>query len=358
MGGSSASGLDGRGARADPVVKRPAAALDEDEARERSGFEAWERRLWAEGFPIVAGTDEAGRGPLAGPVVAAAFAVLTEDQEVRELLESVSDSKCMTEESREEAYLKLTHPRFEGRTSWAIAEASAADIDSMNILQASLLAMERSVRRLSSPPDTVLVDGCNRPPGLLLAGECWTRGSKKARGKDAEERRKPQEKLSKWFSCNKKQDNPQVTPDEPEVWRPRDVQAVIKGDGRVPSISAASVLAKVHRDRLMKKLDEVYPEYGFGSHKGYGTREHLEAIDAHGVCPQHRRSFNPVREALGLPKLDRVKPNTLDFSKATEDALSPEESTDQQSSVVPAVVADPSVEENSKSVPGPNQLGA
>eukprot|EP00927_Polykrikos_kofoidii_P047373 TRINITY_DN4148_c0_g1_i2.p3 TRINITY_DN4148_c0_g1~~TRINITY_DN4148_c0_g1_i2.p3 ORF type:complete len:141 (+),score=39.22 TRINITY_DN4148_c0_g1_i2:41-424(+) len=115
------------------------------------GLSAWEERFWAEGFPVVAGTDEAGRGPLAGPVVAAAFAVLAhDDPEVRGLLSHVSDSKQMTEEKRNEAFAELTHKRFEGRTVWAIGEASVAEIDETNILRASLLAMSRAVKDLKA----------------------------------------------------------------------------------------------------------------------------------------------------------------------------------------------------------------
>lgn len=243
----------------------------------------------------MAGTDEAGRGPLAGPVVAGAFAVLAhDDEEVLGLLEQVADSKQMTASEREEVFDQLTDPRFEGRTVWAVAEASVTEIDQMNILRAALLAMARAVQGLKQRPDCVLVDGCNRPPELLAPGEQWTRGSKKA----AEEA-KNQPKLSKWFTPRAP---PVATADAAAPWRPGRVEAVIEGDGRVPCISAASVLAKVHRDRLMVELDKRFPVYGFAAHKGYGTADHLEAIKAHGVCPEHRRSFGPVREALGGPE--------------------------------------------------------
>jgi len=267
----------------------------------REGLEAWEQRLWAEGFQVVAGTDEAGRGPLAGPVVAGAFAMLDrEDAEVREVLAKVADSKGMTEEQREEVYKELTDPRFKGRIVWAVAEAPATEIDSSNILRAALSAMARAVQALEVRPDCVLVDGCNRPPELLRPGEQWTRGPKAAEQAKNDVKQK---RLSSFFTATK----PAAPPSAPEpqgdgesAWRPRRVEAVVGGDGLVPCISAASILAKVHRDRLMARLHEAHPEYGFDVHKGYPTAAHLEAIRAHGVCPEHRRSFGPVRQALGL----------------------------------------------------------
>lgn len=276
-------------------------------ARDPTGFEAWERRFWSEGFTVVAGTDEAGRGPLAGPVVAAAFAVLgSGDEEVFSLLSTITDSKQMAALQREEAFEQLTDSKFEGRTVWAIAEASVAEIDEMNILGASLCAMARAVRGLSVRPDCLLVDGCNRPPDLLAPGEQWTRGRKKA-----VEDEKQQPKLSKWFASKVAPKPATVVLNSPkegtELWRPRHVEAVIGGDALVPSIAAASVLAKVHRDRLMEELHKQYPVYGFQSHKGYGTAGHIDAIKTHGVCPQHRRSFGPVREVLGLPDIKTLK---------------------------------------------------
>mmetsp|Transcript_1451 Transcript_1451/g.3892 ORF Transcript_1451/g.3892 Transcript_1451/m.3892 type:complete len:409 (-) Transcript_1451:200-1426(-) len=280
-----------------------------EEEEKPAGLGAWEERLWAEGHAVVAGTDEAGRGPLAGPVVAAAFAVIAhEDAEVRELLAAVADSKQMTTQQREDLFVKLTSPNFEGRTTWAIAEASVAEIDEANILRAALTAMSRAVSALSVPrPDVVLVDGCNRPPELLAPGEQWTRGPKKTQ----EDARK-QPKLLKWFAPIAKPkvagENPQATDGVATPWRPQRVEAVIEGDGRVPSISAASILAKVYRDRLMEKLHVKYPQYGFMAHKGYGTEAHMQALREHGVCPEHRRSFGPVREALGLDTEPEQRP--------------------------------------------------
>jgi len=263
----------------------------EVEVSRPQGLEAWERRLWSKGSSVVAGTDEAGRGPLAGPVVAAAFAVLKQDdEEVLELMGRVNDSKQVSEKQREDLFRELTDEKFEGRTVWAIAESSVTEIDEGNILLASLGAMARAVQALKVRPDHVLVDGCNRPPDLLPQGERWTRGSKK----DIEAERN-QSKLSMWFKPV-----PKAEPKTEELpWKPKRVEAVIEGDGLVPSISAASILAKVHRDHQMEALHKTYPAYGFNVHKGYGTESHMEAIKKHGLCPEHRRSFKPIRQMLG-----------------------------------------------------------
>lgn len=262
-----------------------------------SGLEAWEQRLWGEGHSVVAGTDEAGRGPLAGPVVAAAFVLLKhDDPEVREVMATIFDSKQMAPPQREDAYKTLTDPRFSGRIAYAISVVDVSEIDKANILMASLSAMSRCVAELPEPrPDVVLVDGCNRPPGLLAPGEKWTRGKKH----DAEDPK--QSKLGKFFSLRPapKPVNEEAS-SEPTPWKPKRVEAVIAGDARVPSISAASVLAKVHRDHLMQQLHEKYPVYGFDSHKGYGTEAHMKAIKEHGICPEHRRSFGPIKEVLGI----------------------------------------------------------
>jgi len=183
----------------------------------------------------VVGVDEVGRGPLIGDVVAAAV-ILDPDHPI----EGLADSKALSEKKRERLY----HEIKDKALAWCIASASPAEIDELNILHASMLAMQRAVEGLSLAPDYALVDG-NRCPSL---------------------------------SC----------PAEP----------VIKGDAKVAEISAASILAKVERDRQMLELHELHPEYGFDSHKGYPTRQHFEALERLGVLPQHRRSFRPVRERL------------------------------------------------------------
>ncbi|MEQ9691239.1 MAG: ribonuclease HII [Bauldia litoralis] len=188
------------------------------------------------GATLVAGVDEAGRGPLAGPVVVAA--VVFDGRAPKGL----DDSKRLTAAERERL-----HDVILDRACVSVVVASRARIDRMNILRASLWGMTQAVRGLSRQPDYVLVDGNMLPPGLPCPGE-----------------------------------------------------AVIGGDGLSVSIAAASIVAKVTRDRLMQAVGRAYPDYGFDSHKGYSTRTHFAAIDRHGPCIHHRRSFAPVRIALGL----------------------------------------------------------
>ncbi len=190
-----------------------------------------ETRLAGRGV-TVAGVDEAGRGPLAGPVVAAAVVL-----EPGVWCEEVNDSKLLSAETRERIYARVL---VESRAfAWAVV--GSRGIDHANIRNASLSAMARAVARLKIRPDLVLVDGRDLVPGIPL----------------------PQ-------------------------------QAVIDGDARMLSIAAASVLAKVVRDRIMERLDRVWPDYGFARHKGYGTPEHLAVLDRVGPCPIHRYSFSPV----------------------------------------------------------------
>ncbi|RRS03590.1 ribonuclease HII [Aquabacterium soli] len=189
---------------------------------------------------LVAGVDEAGRGPLAGPVVAAA--VILDDQQP---IKGLNDSKKLTPATRERLFDEIRAKAL----CLCIAEATVEEIDQINILQATMLAMRRAVEGLRLKPAQVLVDG-NRLPVLKVPAE-----------------------------------------------------AIVKGDAKVTAIAAASILAKVHRDRLCRELHDRYPHYGFDGHKGYGTAEHLAALAAHGACPEHRRSFGPVREALEIRPL-------------------------------------------------------
>lgn len=184
---------------------------------------------------LIAGVDEAGRGPLAGPVVAAAV-ILDDLKPIRGL----NDSKLLTPLARERLNVQI-HAKA---LCFCIAQASVEEIDRLNILQATLLAMRRAVEGLRLRPNKVLVDG-NQLPRLRISAE-----------------------------------------------------AVIGGDAKVKAISAASILAKVYRDRLCQELHLQHPQYGFDGHKGYATPEHLAALKEHGVCPHHRRSFAPVRELL------------------------------------------------------------
>jgi ribonuclease HII len=186
---------------------------------------------------LLAGVDEVGRGPLAGPVVAAAV-ILEEKRTIRGL----NDSKLLTAEERE----RLDREIRKRAVCVSIASASVAEIDSLNILRAALLAMQRAVEGLAQQPQIVLVDG-NQRPKVAMA-----------------------------------------------------VKTIVGGDAKVRAISAASIVAKVHRDRLCEDLHASHPEYGFAVHKGYSTPEHLDALRRLGACPHHRRSFAPVRIALGL----------------------------------------------------------
>lgn len=198
----------------------------------------FERECWADGFEFVAGVDEVGRGPLAGPVVAAAV-VFPRGAE----FPCVNDSKQLTEAEREE--LRAAILAIPG-VQVGIGEVDVGTIDRVNILNATHLAMRRAVEQLKRA-DFVLVDG--RPvKGLPLPS-----------------------------------------------------RAIVKGDAKSASIAAASIVAKVYRDRLMEELDGVYPDYGFADHKGYGTARHLEALREFGVTPAHRRSFRPVREIIDPP---------------------------------------------------------
>lgn len=183
----------------------------------------------------IAGVDEAGRGPLAGPVVAAAV-ILDPERPIGGL----RDSKTVSSVRREQ----LARIIRDRAVSWAIARVSVEDIDALNILGATLLAMRRAVLSLSIAPAHVLVDG-NRCPNL-----------------------------------------------------PYSAEGVVKGDTKVAPISAASILAKVYRDMEMRALDALYPMYGFARHKGYPTREHIEQLRMFGACPEHRRSFGPVEAVL------------------------------------------------------------
>ena len=184
---------------------------------------------------LMAGVDEAGRGPLAGPVVAAA--VILDDLHP---IKGLADSKVLTEKKRERLFDEIRAKAL----CCCIAEASVEEIDELNILQATMLAMRRAVEGLRLKPAKVLVDG-NRLPVLKIPAE-----------------------------------------------------AIVKGDSKVQAISAASILAKVTRDRQCLAMHELHPEYGFAKHKGYPSPEHLQALRAHGVTAWHRRSFGPVRQLL------------------------------------------------------------
>lgn len=186
---------------------------------------------------LIAGVDEAGRGPLAGPVVAAAVILNPEHP-----ITGLDDSKKLSAKKRENLFDEICKKA----KAFAIAEASVAEIDELNILQASLLAMQRAVNQLNLQPDKILVDGTFCPKVNMLS------------------------------------------------------EAIIDGDAKVQEISAASILAKVYRDRLMQKLDQEHPGYGLAQHAGYPTKLHLQALQTLGISPIHRKSFAPVRALLNL----------------------------------------------------------
>ena len=195
-----------------------------------------ERRLFRKGFIRIAGVDEAGRGPLAGPVVAAAC-ILPK----KRYFQSLNDSKQLTSEIREQLYTEITsHPE----TRFGLGMSDVETIDRINILQATFLAMRQAVSALDFPPEYLLIDG-NQTPTFAIP-----------------------------------------------------MLAIVRGDTQSISIAAASILAKVTRDRMMIELDRQWPMYGFKKHKGYATNGHLEAIYKWGPCLLHRRSFEPIKSMM------------------------------------------------------------
>ncbi|MDY6787569.1 MAG: ribonuclease HII [candidate division WOR-3 bacterium] len=196
----------------------------------------FEEKYWKEGTYFIAGIDEAGRGPLAGPVVAASV-VFPDDIEI----DGIDDSKKLTPEQREELYCEI----LDKALSVAVGAVDNTLIDRINILQASYTAMMRSLRKLSVMPEVILIDGSSVIPGIPIKQE-----------------------------------------------------AIIKGDGRSVSIAAASIIAKVYRDRIMEFYGMEYPEYDFSHNKGYATREHVNTVIKVGTCEIHRKSFSPIRELL------------------------------------------------------------
>ncbi|MCC8252313.1 ribonuclease HII [Vibrio campbellii] len=192
---------------------------------------------YPQGYKLVAGVDEVGRGPLVGDVVTAAVIL-----DPNNPIEGLNDSKKLSEKKR----LALLPEIKEKALAWSVGRCSPEEIDELNILQATMVAMQRAIAGLKVQPDLALIDG-NRCPEL-----------------------------------------------------PMDSQAVVKGDLRVAEISAASIIAKVVRDQEMEELDKQYPQFGFAKHKGYPTKAHFEAIEQHGVISEHRKSFKPVKKALGI----------------------------------------------------------
>lgn len=195
-----------------------------------------------EGF--VAGVDEAGRGPWVGPVVAGAVVFLNRDIHPY-LLAHLNDSKKISAKTREALFALIEEESQKGNLCFGIGQASAQEIDEMNILQATFLAMKRAVQNLRVKPDTALIDGNRIPQNFVCPAQC-----------------------------------------------------IIKGDALSYSISAASIVAKVYRDRLMQKMALTYPGYGFEKNAGYGTKEHIEGLKKYGITPEHRKSYKPIKEMV------------------------------------------------------------
>jgi len=187
-------------------------------------------------YKLIAGVDEAGRGPWAGPVYSAAVIL-----DISKIPAEINDSKKMSEKKRDEIYSRIVSEHH-----YSIGVADVNEIDELNILQASLLSMKRAITNLHLNPDFVLIDGVHRP-------------------------------------------NLDI-----------DSENIIKGDSKSLSIAAASIIAKVERDRFMKKIDEEYPCYNWKKNKGYGTKEHQNALNIHGISKHHRKSFSPIRKILSL----------------------------------------------------------
>ena len=203
--------------------------MKEREIERLNKLKEFEKKLYEDGVKYIAGIDEAGRGPLAGPVVIGCVIMKPES-----FIEYVNDSKKVSETKREMLYEKITNEAI----AWSTGIVDEKEIDELNILNATKKALTEAIDKLEVKPDVILVDALDKID---------TKGIKYI--------------------------------------------SVIKGDAKIYSISAASIIAKVTRDRIMKEYDEVYPQYGFAGHKGYGTAKHIQAIKEHGICPLHRKTF-------------------------------------------------------------------
>lgn len=203
--------------------------MKEKELQRLTELKQIEENLHSQGIEYICGIDEAGRGPLAGPVVVAA-AIMPKDS----MIEGVNDSKKVSEKKREALYEKIT----EEAIAWGVGIIDQKEIDRINILNATKEGLTEAVKSLNVKPDRIIVDALN---GIDTLGIPYT--------------------------------------------------SIIKGDAKCYSIAAASIIAKVTRDRIMRQWDEIYPQYGFEKHKGYGTKAHIEAIKEYGLCPLHRLSF-------------------------------------------------------------------
>lgn len=193
---------------------------------------------------LIVGVDEAGRGPWVGPVVAGAVVFLKKKVDPY-LLAHLNDSKKISAKMREKLFELIKEESLKGNLAFGIGQASAQEIDEMNILEATFLAMRRAVQNLKIKPDMALIDGNRTPKDFVCPTKC-----------------------------------------------------IIKGDALSCSISAASIMAKVYRDRLMQEMARIYPGYGFEKNAGYGTKEHIEGLKKYGVTPEHRKSYKPIKEMV------------------------------------------------------------
>lgn len=200
----------------------------------------YENKALSNGHKYVCGVDEAGRGPLAGPVCAAAV-ILPEGL----MIDGVNDSKKLSEKKRELLFEELFAEEQRGKLCIRIGQASCEEIDNLNILQATFLAMKRATENLHQKPDMAIIDGNRIPTDFVCPAQC-----------------------------------------------------VIKGDAKSLSISAASIVAKVYRDRIMKEMAQKYPYYGFEKNAGYGTKSHIEGLKQYGITPEHRKSYKPIQEFM------------------------------------------------------------
>lgn len=198
---------------------------------------------------LVAGVDEAGRGPWVGPVVAGAVIFLNRNINPY-LLNHLNDSKKLSAKRREELFDLIKEENQKDNLCFGIGEASAEEIDQINILQASFLAMKRAIANMRLKPDMALIDGNRLPQNFICPAKC-----------------------------------------------------IIKGDARSFSISAASIVAKVHRDKLMQQMALVYPGYGFEKNAGYGTKDHIEGLIKYGITPEHRKTYKPIKELMVQKKV-------------------------------------------------------
>lgn len=218
--------------------------IEEIEKKRLKTLMRYEAKARKEGYQVIAGIDEAGRGPLAGPVVAAACII-----PLRTVIPFVNDSKQLTAKKRAEIFDFIVNHK---KIIWAVGIMSHEVVDEVNIYQATILAMKQAVEKLSLKPDMLLVDGLK-----LCCGD---------------------------IPCEK----------------------IIKGDAKSHSIAAASIIAKETRDRIMHEYHVQWPEYGFDSHKGYGTEQHHRALEKFGPCPIHRKSFAPIAKMLGLEVVEEL----------------------------------------------------